>query len=188
MDKYFAFKSETPLPFTAFQALIAENYQHPFRISMVDRHKGYIVSDAALFDTLNVLVPLFNSDLGLVLTFVVAHQIDVLTWTSLDYAHGNRRQACLHLGDIVLDRMLAGDEIMKKLVRQQFKSVPRELMLTALAFVDAGLNASRASVKLYIHRNTFNYRLQKFIEYTGLDIRDYHHAFYFRLAHKIILD
>ena len=30
--------------------------------------------------------------------------------------------------------------------------------------------------KLYLHRNTVNYRLQKFIEQSGLDIRDYHNA------------
>jgi DNA-binding PucR family transcriptional regulator len=60
-------------------------------------------------------------------------------------------------------------------------------MLTAKAFIDAGLNATRAAVKLYVHRNTFNYRLDKFIEQTGLDIRDYHHAFYFKLAQQAII-
>ncbi|HBB05327.1 MAG TPA: hypothetical protein DCZ41_01870, partial [Firmicutes bacterium] len=39
---------------------------------------------------------------------------------------------------------------------------------------------------LYIHRNTFNYRLNAFIEKTGLDIREYHNAllleFYFQFC------
>jgi len=187
MEKYFAFRCEQPLPFSAFQSFIQDSFSLPFSVSMVDRHKGYILADGSLFDTLAVLVPLLNSDLGLVMTFVAAHVVDELTWYALDIAHGYRRQSCLHLGDIVFDRLVSGDETIKVLVKTQFKTVPRDLMLTAMAFIDAGLNATRASTKLYIHRNTFNYRLQKFIERTGLDIRDYHHGFYFRLAQKAIL-
>jgi DNA-binding PucR family transcriptional regulator len=78
--------------------------------------------------------------------------------------------------------LASGDRHMLEGVRHQFEGVPRELLLTATAFIESGLNATRASKKLYIHRNTFNYRLQKFIEWTSLDIRDYHHAFYFRLS------
>ena len=55
-------------------------------------------------------------------------------------------------------------------------SLKRELMETSSAYLKSDLNASLASSSLYIHRNTFNYRLQKFIDVTGLDIRNYHNA------------
>ncbi len=184
MDKYFLFKSEQPLGSPTFKELISASYRGPFEFVLRDTRHGYILTAADFFDTLGTLLPLFNSDLGLVLTFVTSHRSDELAWLALDIAHAYRRQSCLHLGDVVFDRLIANDARMLALVRQQFRGVPHELMVTAAVFVDAGLNATRASEKLYIHRNTFNYRLQKFIERTGLDIRDYHHAFYFRIALK----
>jgi carbohydrate diacid regulator len=53
-------------------------------------------------------------------------------------------------------------------------------------FIHCGLNAIKTANKLYIHRNTFNYRLHKFIALTGLDIRDYRHALYFELASRLL--
>jgi DNA-binding PucR family transcriptional regulator len=35
------------------------------------------------------------------------------------------------------------------------------------------LNASLASKGTYVHRNTFNYRLDKFIRNTGINIRQF---------------
>jgi DNA-binding PucR family transcriptional regulator len=140
------------------------------------------LSDGAFYDALAVLLPLFNSDLGLSITMVVAHVNDELSQKALEAAHRYYRQSCRHLGEVVLDRLASGDREMLLGAHRQFMAVPRELLLTATAFVESGLNATRAAKKLYVHRNTFNYRLQKFIEWTNLDIRDYHHAFYFRLS------
>ncbi|MGN1075804.1 MAG: helix-turn-helix domain-containing protein, partial [Candidatus Enteromonas sp.] len=38
---------------------------------------------------------------------------------------------------------------------------------------------------LFVHRNTFLYRLNKFIELTNLDIRDYHNALLLELYFQI---
>jgi hypothetical protein len=182
MNKYFLFKSEQPIPSDQFKELIAAIYREKWSFALLDRYHGYILADGAFYDALTVLLPLFNTDLGLAITAVVAHTLDDLSRQVLESAHRYYRQSCRHMGDVVFDRLLGGDRQILTQVQKQFEDVPRELLLTATAFIESGLNATRASKKLYVHRNTFNYRLQKFIERTNLDIRDYHHAFYFRLS------
>jgi DNA-binding protein Fis len=59
-----------------------------------------------------------------------------------------------------------------------FNEIDKELLDTARAFIECGLNASAASRMLYIHRNTFNYRLKKFIDITKIDIRLVNNAFF----------
>lgn len=57
-------------------------------------------------------------------------------------------------------------------------------MQTGLTFILSGLNATLAAKRLYIHRNTFNYRLNKFIEQTSLDIRDFDNALLLYIYNK----
>ncbi|PLS17564.1 hypothetical protein CVD28_11225 [Bacillus sp. M6-12] len=51
-----------------------------------------------------------------------------------------------------------------------------ELISTVKTYIECGSNASLASKKLYIHRNSLQYRIDKFIERTGLDIRSFDEA------------
>ena len=56
----------------------------------------------------------------------------------------------------------------------------REMTDTADEFLNCSLNISEASRKLYLHRNTLLYRLDKIEEVTGLDIRSFEGAMVFR--------
>lgn len=51
-----------------------------------------------------------------------------------------------------------------------------EILGTVRAFFENGFNASVTSKKLYIHRNTLQYRLNKFQEITGISLRDFNGA------------
>lgn len=48
-----------------------------------------------------------------------------------------------------------------------------EILQTVRTFFENGFNASVASKKLYIHRNTLQYRLNKFQEITGISLKDF---------------
>ncbi|WP_180954565.1 CdaR family transcriptional regulator [Bacillus sp. V5-8f] len=52
----------------------------------------------------------------------------------------------------------------------------QELIQTVKLYIEHNSNASSASKALYIHRNSLQYRIDKFIEKTGLDIRSFRHA------------
>ncbi|SES69240.1 PucR C-terminal helix-turn-helix domain-containing protein [Oceanobacillus limi] len=52
----------------------------------------------------------------------------------------------------------------------------QELIQTIEVFLESNLNISVAAKKLYMHRNSLQYRLDKFNENTGIDVRDFHQA------------
>ncbi|MCM1989524.1 PucR family transcriptional regulator [Oceanirhabdus seepicola] len=58
----------------------------------------------------------------------------------------------------------------------------RELMQTATSFLENNLNISETSKKLFIHRNTLTYRLNKIKKLTRYDLRNFEDAVNFKIA------
>ncbi len=54
-------------------------------------------------------------------------------------------------------------------------------------FLDAGMNLTEAARRLYIHRNTLTYRLDKILSLTGLDLRKFGDALTFKLFYELSL-
>ncbi|MBT2653765.1 helix-turn-helix domain-containing protein [Bacillus sp. ISL-18] len=57
-----------------------------------------------------------------------------------------------------------------------------EMFATIKVFLENNLNASMTAKKLYIHRNTLQYRIDKFIEKSGIGLKDFYGAFTVFLA------
>ena len=62
------------------------------------------------------------------------------------------------------------------------ESLDRETLITIQAFFENNLNVSETSRKLFVHRNTLVYRLDKIKKLTGLDLREFDHAITFKVA------
>ena len=58
----------------------------------------------------------------------------------------------------------------------------KELMMTIKVFLENNSNASLSAKKLYVHRNTLQYRLDKFMEKTGVNLKDFDAAVVVYLA------
>lgn len=61
-------------------------------------------------------------------------------------------------------------------------SLDREALSTIQAFFENNLNVSETSRKLFVHRNTLVYRLEKIRKMTGLDLREFEDAITFKVA------
>lgn len=61
-------------------------------------------------------------------------------------------------------------------------SLDHETLFTIQKFFENNLNVSETSRKLFVHRNTLVYRLEKIKKLTGLDIREFDHAIIFKVA------
>lgn len=66
--------------------------------------------------------------------------------------------------------------------RGTLESLDHETLVTIQAFFENNLNVSETSRKLFVHRNTLVYRLEKIKKLTGLDLRDFEHAITFKVA------
>ena len=70
-------------------------------------------------------------------------------------------------------------EVFKK---GSLNSLDRETLMTVQSFFENNLNVSETSRKLFVHRNTLVYRLEKIRKLTGLDLREFDHAVTFKVA------
>lgn len=70
-------------------------------------------------------------------------------------------------------------EVFKK---GSIESLDYETLFTIQKFFENNLNVSETSRKLYVHRNTLVYRLEKIRKLTGLDLRKFDHAIVFKVA------
>ena len=70
-------------------------------------------------------------------------------------------------------------EVFKK---NSIDSLDQETLFTINKFFENNLNVSEASRKLFVHRNTLVYRLEKIKKLTGLDLRQFDHAIVFKVA------
>ncbi|MHC1693784.1 MAG: PucR family transcriptional regulator [Eubacteriales bacterium] len=66
--------------------------------------------------------------------------------------------------------------------RGSLESLDRETLMTIQSFFENNLNVSETSRKLFVHRNTLVYRLEKIRKLTGLDLREFDHAITFKVA------
>ncbi len=70
-------------------------------------------------------------------------------------------------------------EVFKK---GSIESLDYETLFTIQKFFENNLNVSETSRKLFVHRNTLVYRLEKIRKLTGLDLRKFDHAIVFKVA------
>ena len=70
-------------------------------------------------------------------------------------------------------------EVFKK---NPIETLDEDTIETINKFFENNLNVSETSRKLYVHRNTLVYRLEKIKKLTGLDLREFDHAIVFKVA------
>lgn len=66
--------------------------------------------------------------------------------------------------------------------RGSIDSLDQETLFTIQRFFENNLNVSETSRKLFVHRNTLVYRLEKIKKITGLDLREFDDAIVFKVA------
>ena len=86
--------------------------------------------------------------------------------------------------DFIMERTL--EEFMSKLSevfkKNSIDSLDQETLFTINMFFENSLNVSETSRKLFVHRNTLVYRLEKIKKLTGLDLREFDDAIIFKVA------
>lgn len=81
-----------------------------------------------------------------------------------------------------LPTTLCGIFLKEVFKRGSIESLDQETLFTIQRFFENNLNVSETSRKLFVHRNTLVYRLEKIKKLTGLDLREFDDAIVFKVA------
>ena len=185
MEKYYLFLSNKPIKKGIFLAALEGFGIESNLVNFYDDKSGEIVFDETLFPFIESLIHAMREDIGVSFSILVAYDKTPFMLKLLKEAVEYFPNQCLYPSDVIMKQMSFGDYSFLAQLKLMFASVPSILMLTAGEYLRCGLDASLASKALFIHRNTFNYRLAQFIEITKLDIRDYHNSLLLELYFQL---
>jgi len=121
---------------------------------------------------LRVLYEPLRDDLGIMMTMIIGFDNEVLMRLALALASENHCGKIMDIGDVLLLETLKGDLRLIHSLDQLLSKVSKEVLETARMYLLTGGNSVLSASLLYVHRNTFTYRLAKFIDQTGLDLRE----------------
>lgn len=97
--------------------------------------------------------------------------------TAINYLH---KQRVYLLQDIIpillLENMNPKTKKDISFILQETYNEDKEQLQTIKVFLESNLNVTLAAKKLYMHRNSLQYRIDKFIEKTGIDIKHFNGA------------
>lgn len=189
MEKTFLFLSITSLRQSAFFRYLERIGIDEKVVVFLSETQAKAVLDDKEFAPIDATLSLLHVDLKAPVSCLVAHADN-------DFCRRLAREALSYFpnrasfpSDIILKEVSFLNQNSFADLARIFGKVPSELLLTAGAYLRCGMDASLGAESLYIHRNTFLYRLNHFIEMTGIDIRDYHNALllelYFQLGNGL---
>lgn len=79
-----------------------------------------------------------------------------------------------HFEDLITYIVLKNNKELKQKVRDYISSnVNNEVLHTVREFIDNNMNSSKSAKKLFMHRNTLNYRIDNFIETTHINVKTF---------------
>lgn len=176
MNKYYLFLSNIPVSKKPFEAALKGLGIDLDTLTYHSSYEGELILPKESFSSISsVMLPL-REDLGGSISFLATHDRGELSKKLLKDALAYFPNQAVFPTDVLMKEMSFADYTSIPLLSACFSHLDHELLLTAGTYLRCGLDASLSAKELFIHRNTFNYRLNSFIEETNLDIRDYHNA------------
>lgn len=176
MNKHFLFLSNMPISKKPFEAALQGCGLDLASLVYFSSYEGELILPKEEYSSFTSVMPILREDLGGSLSFLCSHDGGELSKKLLKDALAYFPNQAVFPTDVLMKEMSFANYTSIPLLSASFSHLDHELMLTAGTYLRCGLDASLSAKELFIHRNTFNYRLNAFIEKTGLDIRDYHNA------------
>ncbi|MRG84809.1 PucR family transcriptional regulator [Salinibacillus xinjiangensis] len=168
-------------------------FSAPVPLLWFDSQSGILIEEFSTKDQEPVdfdeVIDVLMSDLYLKIQLFVGEQGDDLNQASAefqwlkdaaDYVFTHSVQRVSHLKEsipLLLVRQLQDEERVRlsNILLKGAKN-DEELLRTIRIFLESNSNASEAAKKMYMHRNSLQYRIDKFIEITGIDIKSFEGA------------
>ncbi|MBM7551116.1 PucR family transcriptional regulator [Thalassobacillus pellis] len=182
--------SENPMESESFQEAVQGLFPTAMPLIWEDENTGFIIEEAdENFEeshSYEQIIDVLMSDFYVKLSFFVS---DFFTDIKQAPAHFNWSRQCSQVAqkhlklsvadhlDVIpflfLDKL--SDRTSENIIEAILKDAKddHELLKTIQVFLECNSNATLTSKQLYMHRNSLQYRVDKFIEKTGIDVRQF---------------
>lgn len=195
---YFSIK-KNQINLQSFKEAIHAFFTKPVPILWENEQEGIIIDELSSLTEESIsyeqIIDVLMSDLYVKINFFVGPYMDNLNHINQHYksflrnattAFSYSDKSVITYMDAVASLFVdqaepALKEEITLLVLQEF-AADDEMLDTIKMFIHCNLNVTVTAKELYMHRNSLQYRLDKFIEKTGIDVRQFHQAMTVYLA------
>lgn len=142
---------------------------------------GYLIVEDDGISFCNQFFPNFIQDFDYSIFIMSSYGNDALCAYAFSIARSLGNLSLCDLSDVVFQAILAKEHRLIDLLNKHFCVLTHEEIETLTSFLLHGFNSIKASEDLFIHRNTFHYRLQKIYDKLEIDFHSFNNAqlFYF---------
>lgn len=194
---YFSIKENQISP-EIFKEAVHDLFPGSVPILWENGHEGILIehteigSDSIIYEE---IIDVLMSDLYIKINFLVgpfkegmekaaSYHSFMKTAAASIFAHSDK--AVANLSDAVPYMLIEGADnsqhhIIREMILQDYAEDEETLKMIDV-FTRYNLNVSETAKALHLHRNSLQYRLDRFAENTGIDIRKFHHAMAVYLA------
>jgi DNA-binding PucR family transcriptional regulator len=183
--KTIFFATQSPLPWKEIAPILEQTFPAEYTFSWIDKTLGCLEIDATFTHYLPTFLVVLHDTISFFSSVLVCHRNDSISQTAIRFLQHRMIPKVYTLGEFLLERIQQRDQEFIRIVKQSVDRVHRDLRLTARAYLAHHMKVTHASNTLFVHRNTFQYRLQKFVNQTGLNLKDFDDAFFFKLADSL---
>ncbi len=187
MKKTYWIKSDAPFSRSSFRAKL-DALAIPYELEVREEKEMMLFADEDISLPLEGILITIKENEGARVSALYINKESELARKCLSEALSYYPSSVRYISDIILKELSFGNYSSFPLLSAEFKDIDETILLTVGQYLRASCSINSASDSLYIHRNTFAYRLKKFEELTNLDIHSYHDALllelYFQLGGK----
>ncbi|OZU87905.1 hypothetical protein CIL03_14480 [Virgibacillus indicus] len=195
---HFTFKKNELEPIT-FKEAVHEFFSKPVPILWENEHEGIIIEEQSpqLDEGISYeqIIDVLMSDLYVKINFFVGpffneqenikqHYELIITTAPIVFSYSDKPVISYidAVPSMLIDRTEPAfrNELIRVILGDL--ALDEELLHTIQTFMQCNLNISVTAKELYMHRNSLHYRLDKFNEKTGIDVRQFHEAMTVYLA------
>ena len=160
----------------SIEQLLKQHFNQKIDLFWEDSLAMIIVYDCDSFVyRLKQAVQMIINDYAMVVSCFIVPKFDTLFLKYLSFIHNQ-----VFTAFEFLLRNLSNEHILKDM-QQLLHSIKKEYLDTANVFINCNLNATEAAKELYLHSNSFQYRLNQFYYTSGMDIKDFDTAIFLKL-------
>ncbi|WP_079480722.1 PucR family transcriptional regulator [Halobacillus salinus] len=191
--------SELPIQKESFHEAFQSLFPERMPIFFEDDHNGFIIEEFLSPDQESIsfheMIDVIMSDFYTKIRFYISdisssieEAPELFEWASYNMAIAAKYRVS-HVAShkdtlpyVYIDALPASHK--KQIQRRMVQQVGDEsdLLHTIKVFLESGSNATLAAKRLYMHRNSLQYRVDKFIEKTGFDVKRFDEAMMIYLA------
>ena len=180
MVKLYNFKFDNKITKQGWELVLSQNFNDAFEVTWLSEYHCCFYSEENINQTLSELIPIIENDLACRITVLVSHREDKLSEQALELAAKYSSGKLVDLADVCLLAVKEKQTDFLLIFENYFNHIDTDLLRTMAAYLTNDSSGLRTSENLFIHRNTWLYRLNKFYRLTKLDLKDADDVAFFR--------